>query len=246
MFAHIALAFLAVSSAMAAPLNGHHHVRGYAKDAHKLEPYNQFRTRYNELGCSQEQGNDFYKSCCHPLLKGQSLSSRPDYCDPNSSYYSDCHSTTTESPSDTYTPTTTTTSTPPANPSPTTTPSSTITSPDQYHPKATPTTTTTTTAAGGGGGGGNWNTGGVATFFYQNGVAGACGQVHSDSDLIAAIDQQRYGDASQKSSLCGKQVHIVNTENGNSVVVTIADDCPSCENGNSIDLSTGAFDKLAP
>jgi hypothetical protein len=26
-----------------------------------------------------------------------------------------------------------------------------------------------------------------ATFFFQNGVAGACGTVHKDSDLIAAI-----------------------------------------------------------
>lgn len=25
------------------------------------------------------------------------------------------------------------------------------------------------------------------TFFFQNGVAGACGQVHSDSDLIVAL-----------------------------------------------------------
>jgi rare lipoprotein A (peptidoglycan hydrolase) len=40
-------------------------------------------------------------------------------------------------------------------------------------------------------------------------------------------------------------VEIINTNNGQSVVVTIADDCPTCNNGNSIDLSTGAFKQLA-
>ena len=80
-----------------------------------------------------------------------------------------------------------------------------------------------------------------ATFFYQNGVAGACGTVHSDSDLIAAMDSERYG----SGSLCGQQVTITNTDNGKSVTVTIADECPTCTNGNSIDLSTGAFDQIA-
>jgi hypothetical protein len=28
-----------------------------------------------------------------------------------------------------------------------------------------------------------------ATFFFQNGVAGACGTVHKDSDMIAAMSQ---------------------------------------------------------
>lgn len=29
-----------------------------------------------------------------------------------------------------------------------------------------------------------------ATYYYQNGVAGACGKVHGDNDLIAAIGEQ--------------------------------------------------------
>jgi len=70
--------------------------------------------------------------------------------------------------------------------------------------------------------------------------------VHSDSDFICAIDQDRYGDSGAKSSLCGKQVKITNTQNGNTVTVTVADDCPTCENSNSIDLSVAAFEKLAP
>ncbi|TFK42532.1 RlpA-like double-psi beta-barrel-protein domain-containing protein-containing protein [Crucibulum laeve] len=89
------------------------------------------------------------------------------------------------------------------------------------------------------------NSGGFATFFFQNGVAGACGTVHKDSDMIAAIDADRYGNTGQRSSLCGKQVQITNTKNGKSVTVTIADACPTCENSNSIDLSQSAFNKIA-
>jgi len=84
-------------------------------------------------------------------------------------------------------------------------------------------------------------TGGIATFFFQNGVAGACGTVHQDSDFIVAIDAARYGDTGEKSPLCGKQVHITNTANKKSVTATIADACPTCDNSNSIDLSTGTF-----
>jgi len=87
--------------------------------------------------------------------------------------------------------------------------------------------------------------GGIATFFYQKGNAGACGEVHSDSDLIAAIDQERYGDSGTVSSLCGKQVEIINLQNGKSVVVAIKDSCPTCRDWNSIDLSVGAFTQLA-
>lgn len=87
-------------------------------------------------------------------------------------------------------------------------------------------------------------TGGIATFFFQNGVAGACGKVHSDSDFIAAIDQSRYGNPGEVSSLCGQQVVITNTKTQATVTVTIEDDCPTCKNGNSIDLSVGAFTQI--
>ena len=84
-----------------------------------------------------------------------------------------------------------------------------------------------------------------ATFFTQNGVAGACGTVHQDSDMIAAIDESRYGNSGQKSALCGRKVKILNPANGKSVTVTIADDCPTCKNSNSIDLSVSAFTQIA-
>jgi expansin (peptidoglycan-binding protein) len=63
--------------------------------------------------------------------------------------------------------------------------------------------------------------------------------------LIPVKDQAWYGDSTLVSSLCGKQVEIINTDNQKSVTVTIADDCPTCDNANSIDLSVQAFDTLS-
>ncbi|KAK2466870.1 hypothetical protein APHAL10511_001128 [Amanita phalloides] len=94
-------------------------------------------------------------------------------------------------------------------------------------------------------GSGNMVTGGFATYFYQNGNAGACGAYHGDYDLIAAIDAERYGYLGGHSNLCGKKVKILNPANNKSVVVVIADACPTCRNANSIDLSVGAFQHVA-
>lgn len=58
-------------------------------------------------------------------------------------------------------------------------------------------------------------------------------------------DSQRYGNSGNASPLCGKKVHITNQQNGKSVTVTVADDCPTCLNSDSIDLSQGAFDSIA-
>jgi len=88
------------------------------------------------------------------------------------------------------------------------------------------------------------NTGGQATFFFQNGVAGACGTKHADSVPLVALDTRRYGNTSRKSSDCGRFVIIKNTKNGKTVRALVADACPTCKNSNSLDLSTGAFDKL--
>lgn len=58
------------------------------------------------------------------------------------------------------------------------------------------------------------------------------------------MDQTRYGNSGNASPLCGQQVQITNENNGNTVTVTIADDCPTCANENSIDLSVAAFQAL--
>ncbi|CAE7174343.1 unnamed protein product [Rhizoctonia solani] len=89
-------------------------------------------------------------------------------------------------------------------------------------------------------------TGGYGTYFFQNGVAGACGAVHGDDDKVVAVDYRRYGDLSKQSDLCGKKVLVTNTKNGKSVTCTVADACPTCNNGNSLDLSKGAFESIAP
>ncbi|KAF5392219.1 hypothetical protein D9757_001424 [Collybiopsis confluens] len=89
----------------------------------------------------------------------------------------------------------------------------------------------TTTAASS-----NVQTGGFATYFYQNGVAGACGTVHSDNDLIVAMDSAVYN-----QDICGKSVTITNTANGKSVTAVVADECPTCNNAQSIDLSLATF-----
>ncbi|KAG7092523.1 hypothetical protein E1B28_008873 [Marasmius oreades] len=93
-------------------------------------------------------------------------------------------------------------------------------------------------------GGGDIQSGGFATWFTQDNNPGACGTVHSDNDLIAAMSTERYGDTGKTSDLCGKQVSITNASNGKSVVVTVTDACPGCKNGNSIDLSLAAFQAL--
>jgi expansin (peptidoglycan-binding protein) len=95
-----------------------------------------------------------------------------------------------------------------------------------------------------------------ATFYTQNGNAGACGTVHQDSDFICAIGEctlERLtpteltlvkDSALFSQAICGKQVHITNTGNGKSVTVTVADECPTCSGPNSVDLSTAAFDAI--
>lgn len=131
--------------------------------------------------------------------------------------------------------------------------SHTTTSSSSVHTTSTHSTTHSTThttssakaSATASSGSGSFVTGGFATFFTQNGVAGACGTVHRDSDFIAAIDSRRYGNTGEVSSLCGKKAQIINTDNGKSVTVTIADACPTCENSNCMDLSTGAFTQIA-
>ncbi|GAA5893366.1 hypothetical protein JCM5296_004857 [Sporobolomyces johnsonii] len=81
---------------------------------------------------------------------------------------------------------------------------------------------------------------GIATFFYQGGVAGACGTVNSDSTPLVALQTEMYG----SGSYCGKTVVITNTANGKSVTAIVQDECPGCSSSTSLDLSTGAFDSI--
>ncbi|GAA5972630.1 hypothetical protein JCM11641_002945 [Rhodosporidiobolus odoratus] len=80
---------------------------------------------------------------------------------------------------------------------------------------------------------------GTATYFYQNGVAGACGSVNSDSAYIVALQTSMYSGGSH----CGQSIKV--NGNGNTITVKVADECPTCESSGSIDLSEAAFKALA-
>ena len=93
-----------------------------------------------------------------------------------------------------------------------------------------------------------------ATFYYQNGVTGACGTVGQDSDLvrlpllarpssqrltnrlqIAAMDSRLYQRTPDgRSALCDRQIRITRPDNGKSVTVRCKDECPTCISANSI------------
>ncbi|KAL7415949.1 RlpA-like double-psi beta-barrel-protein domain-containing protein-containing protein [Mrakia frigida] len=90
------------------------------------------------------------------------------------------------------------------------------------------------------------NTGGYATYFLQNGNPGACGNYNSDDTPLVAITSEWWGgdNFSSGSDLCGKYVNIKRVSTGATVTAVIADACPSCVNGNSLDLSVGAFTAL--
>ncbi|KAH9079528.1 plant expansin [Lactarius deliciosus] len=228
------LALVAVSAVSGLVVPRLNPPKGWETDI--LEPYDQYHERYMALQCQDKHGQPFFDQCCHPLLATQKLESRPPQCIPD-----DCDDRSDDAvklPSSNLTTVTATptyvspthTPEPSSSPKPTDTPKP---SSSTSSPKPTASHTP------------DVNTGGQATFFYQNGVAGACGKVHSDDDLICAMDQLRYGDSGARSALCGQQVRITNTKNGKTVTVTVADDCPTCMNRNSIDLSKGAFQAIA-
>ncbi|CAE6424976.1 unnamed protein product [Rhizoctonia solani] len=175
--------------------------------------------------------------------------------DPIPDYDDDCEETTSVAPASTtqkpqYTPPATTKAQttsyqPEPTPEPTPEPST------SYRPSSPPAQSTTTKEAApepeptqGSGGSGEIK-GGFATFFSQNGVAGACGTVHGENDKVVALDYRRYGNLGKQSSDCGRTVVITNTKNGKTVTAKVADACPSCVNENCLDLSHGAFDAIA-
>lgn len=79
--------------------------------------------------------------------------------------------------------------------------------------------------------------------YYSPGL-GACGETNTDSDFIAALNKDQWGNPSNPndSPFCGKQVKI--NRGSKSVTVTITDKCPGCNYGD-LDLSPAAFDQIA-
>jgi len=228
-----------------------------------LQNYDEYHSRYLDWGCQKQHNTTFFDKCCHPLLNGEPISvienlgckAPDDECDDGGSPASP--STTTPAPSkpvhaDTTPSASPSSSSKPANAAlakgndtPTTSsPPSTPTSTPPSTPTSTPPKSSTSPAPAQAGGNGNGNggdvhNGGQGTFFTQNGTPGACGTVHQDSDFICAIDSALFN-----KNICGKSVRITNTANHKTVTVAVADECPTCSNPNSVDLSTGAFNTI--
>ena len=211
-------------------------------------------TRYLALDCQDQHDSSFFDDCCHPMLSTETLaSSRPSYCVPAaasvSAVESDCGVSETATTASATT-TTVAAAAPPTTTAPTTTQAPTTQQQDQAQPqtttksKTTSTTTTQQAASTGSAPSGSTYTG-FATFFYQNGNAGACGNYNSDSTPLVAIDIAWWPNTGEESNLCGRYVNIQNTDNGKTVTAVIADVCPTCDTGNSLDLSTGAFNQIA-
>ncbi|KAF8507702.1 RlpA-like double-psi beta-barrel-protein domain-containing protein-containing protein [Gautieria morchelliformis] len=83
---------------------------------------------------------------------------------------------------------------------------------------------------------------GTATYFLQEGAAGACGHVHSDLDHVVALQTATYANGIH----CGRSLTITDTKTGQTATGVVADECPGCNGPYSIDLSRGLFEVFAP
>ncbi|KIJ41399.1 hypothetical protein M422DRAFT_255591 [Sphaerobolus stellatus SS14] len=81
-----------------------------------------------------------------------------------------------------------------------------------------------------------------ATYFLQNGVAGACGTVHKDTDLVVAPQTAQYVNGDQ----CGRTITITDNTTVKTTTGVVADECPTCNGSGSIDLSESLFKVFAP
>ncbi|RSH94696.1 hypothetical protein EHS25_004501 [Saitozyma podzolica] len=214
-----------------------------------LEDYNTYHTRYLALDCQDQHNTTFFDDCCHPLLATESLSDRPSYCTPNVTESSSAAAVVAE------------TSAPVAGStaSATTTDSASADVATEYAQAAASSSASPAAASSSAAVDNNVayapakasSTSSAAPLPplpprpRPGGQAGACGTVHSDSDLVIAIDIAWYGNTGSESSYCGKSITVQNTQNGKEVTAVVADVCPTCANGNSLDLSVGAFTAIA-
>jgi hypothetical protein len=82
---------------------------------------------------------------------------------------------------------------------------------------------------------------GIATFFYQNGVAGNCGAVHLDADFVVALPTSTYANG----AFCGKKVVVMDADTGHTEFATVADSCPTCGGPDDLDMSVALFSQFA-
>ncbi|THG95852.1 hypothetical protein EW026_g5871 [Hermanssonia centrifuga] len=243
-------------------------------DAAVLEPYSQYNTRYMALDCEDKHNTQFFTDCCHPMKSNETLAkNRLPYCNPATASLSSSAALPTETdnsddecddddePSSSVAPSVT--ATPTVVPSAVTTSHVSSSAPSPVKPssvkasstpvapvnvapapsKAAPTPSPSPSQAATGIDS-LIHTGHSATWFYQHDTAGACGNVHADTDKVVALDSALYGNLGAVSQYCGKSLVITNTNTGKSVTAIVADACPTCDAAGSIDLSQGAFEAL--
>ncbi|KAK4148592.1 RlpA-like double-psi beta-barrel-protein domain-containing protein-containing protein [Chaetomidium leptoderma] len=84
-------------------------------------------------------------------------------------------------------------------------------------------------------------------FTYYTPGLGACGQSHSSSELVVALNHVDFDPYTpngnpNNNSLCGRRIRA--SYGGKSVDVTVVDRCPAC-NAGDLDLNPTAFQALA-
>ncbi|KAJ7235460.1 RlpA-like double-psi beta-barrel-protein domain-containing protein-containing protein [Mycena haematopus] len=87
----------------------------------------------------------------------------------------------------------------------------------------------------------NYITGGVGTWYMQDDEDGACGHRHSDNDFVVALQTQTYA----RGINCGRGIQICDLSNNKCVNGIVADECPTCDNPQSVDMSRAMFEGLA-
>lgn len=81
--------------------------------------------------------------------------------------------------------------------------------------------------------------------YYKLGLT-ACGQVYTDSDMVAALAFSHFTTPNPNlDPICGKRVKIVDPTTSKSVIVSIVDKCLACK-VNDIDVSPAAFKMIKP
>lgn len=217
-----------------------------------LEPYDVYHTRYLALDCEAQHSTPFFDACCHPLLATENLKdNRAAECSPsaatptNSGDDCDDGESTPAVTAPTQTPNNVAPE--PSTPASSTTPAPRPSSSPAPKPSSSPAAKSSTPSpqpsspASSGGILGDLISGGIATFFFQNGVAGACGTVHQDSDFVVALPTAAY----ENGKNCGRKIEIIDPASGNKQTATVADECPTCENDSCLDLSHALFNAFA-
>ncbi|KAK4163095.1 RlpA-like double-psi beta-barrel-protein domain-containing protein-containing protein [Cladorrhinum sp. PSN259] len=94
---------------------------------------------------------------------------------------------------------------------------------------------------------------GELTYFSPSVGLGACGQVYSDNDTIAAVGHELFDGAAKDrkvgvnnpnaNPLCGMSIRVMRGDGRREVEVRVVDRCTGC-GARDLDLSLGAFDEI--